>query len=342
MKNNIKKLVNLFAAIAIFMVVGCENNDSLSDRVSITEVKPIEQYQGDIATLQGKGLDKVNYVFVGAIDAPFTYAAGVISFKVPGATLPGKNIITLVIGDKDRVTSEINVLVRPVPTISVITPSAAAAGETVTIYGTNLNNSPSIKVGGVAATVVSSTASKLVFTVPVVANNKVASPIELTTTFGTVASTSTFYASKNLILNSELELGAGDNFTNWGKWNGGSAMFATSVAGESYYGRALKATGVGAVGGEWKTQFGADKSPTTIGAKYLVYMWIKGSTAAGSMRFSTSATGGAAYGGAITIGTNWKQVTFTFTANSDATAIVLDMGLKTDTYYVDNITMVAQ
>lgn len=340
MKKNIKIIVKFLMTLAIFMVVSCENSDSLSDQVSITEVKPLVQYQGDDVTIAGNGLDKVNYVFIGNFDAPFSYESGAITFKVPNGAPAGTNIVTLVIGDKVRVTSELKVLVKPIPTISVITPSAAAAGENVTIYGTNLNNNPSIKVSGVAATVVSSTDTKLVFTVPVVANNKVASPVVLTTTFGTVSPTSIFYASKNLVLNGELELGTGDNFTNWGKWNGGSLMFATTAAGESYYGRALKATGDGRA--EWRTQFGADKSPTTIGAKYLVYMWIKGSTTAGSMRFSTSATGGAAYGGNNTIGKDWKQVTFSFTANSDATAVVLDMGIKTDTYYVDNITMVAQ
>jgi len=342
MKKNIIKLLSISSLMIFFMFLGCENNDSLSDSVAIKSITPTDPYQGDVATLKGSGLENVNYVFVGLFDAAFTYNSGVISFKVPNAAPAGKNVVTMVVGDKTRITSEITVQIKPIPTIAVISPSAAAPGENVTITGTNLNNSTTIKVGGVAATVISATATKIVFTVPVVSNNTVASSIALTTTFGTVTSTSTFYASKNLLLNSELELGTGDSFTNWSKMNGGATMFATVVSGEFYSGRALKATGFGSVGGEWRTQFGADKSPTIIGAKYLVYMWIKGSTAAGSMRFSTNATGGAAYGGANTIGTDWKQVTFTFTANSVATGVVLDMGLKTDTYYIDNITMVTQ
>lgn len=341
MKNNIKKLLNLFAIIAFFGVISCENDDSSSNNsVTVNKVTPEVQYIQDTATLEGTGLDQVKYVFVGNYDAPFTISEGVISFVIPGGVKPGANPITLVMDDNYRVTSSINVLVKPIPTLTTITPSAAAAGENVTLYGTNLNNSPTIKVGGVAATVVSVTDTKLVFTVPTVSNSTIASPVVLTTTFGNASTTSTFYASKNLLLNSELELGTGDNFNNWGKWNGGAAMFATTAAGESYYGRALKATGDGRA--EWRTQFASDQTPTTIGKKYLVFMWIKSSTTGGSMRFSTNASGGAAYGGNITIDTTWKQVTFEFTANSATTAIALDMGLKTNTYFVDNITMVAQ
>lgn len=340
MKNNIKKLLNLFAIIAFLMALSCENDDSASNSVTVTTVNPKVQYIQDTATLEGTGLDQVKYVFIGNYDAPFTISEGVISFVIPAGVKPGTNPITLVIDNNYRVTSSIDVLIKPIPTLATITPSAAAAGENVTIYGTNLNNNPTIKVGGVAGTVVSATDTKLVFTVPTVTNNTVSSSVEVTTTFGKAAIASTFFASKNLLLNSELELGTGDNFNNWGKWNGGAAMFATTVADESYFGRALKATGDGRA--EWRTQFVSDQTPTTIGKKYLVFMWIKSPTTGGSMRFSTNASGGAAYGNAITIDTTWKQVTFEFTANSATTAIALDMGLKTNTYFVDNITMVAQ
>jgi hypothetical protein len=339
MKNIIKKLLNLFAIIAFLMALSCENDDASSDSVTVAKVTPEVQYIQDTATLEGTGLDQVKYVFVGNYDAPFTISEGVISFVIPAGVKPGTNPITLVMDDNYRVTSSINVLVKPIPTLAIITPSAAAAGENVILYGTNLNNSPTIKVGGVAATVVSVTDTKLVFTVPTVSNNTISSTVVVTTTFGTASTTSTFYASKNLLLNSELELGTGDNFNNWGKWNGGAAMFATSASGESYYGRALKAIGDGRA--EWRTQFASDQTPTTIGKKYLVFMWIKSSTTGGSMRFSTNASGGAAYGGNLTIDTAWKQVTFEFTANSATTAIALDMGIKTNTYFVDNITMIA-
>jgi len=341
MKNNIKKLLNLFAVIAFFTAVSCDDDNS-SPNVTVTKVNPGVQYIQDSATLEGTELDQVKYVFVGNIDAPFTLNGGVITFVVPAGVKPGTNPITLVVDNDMRVTSSIDVLVKPVPTLTTINPSAAAAGENVTVYGANLNNSPTVTVGGVAATVVSADDSKVVFTVPAVANNKVSSTVEVTTKFGKVATTSIFYASKNLLLNSGLELGAGDNFDNWGKWNGGTAMFASTVPSEVYSGRALKATGVGSVGGEWKTQFGSDEVTTTIGSKYLVYMWIKGATAGGNMRFSTNESAGAQYGGGIDIGTQWQQVRFEFTAKSAKTKIVLDMGLKAVTYHVDNITMVAQ
>src|SRR5688572_16787497 len=149
MKNNIKKLLNLFAVIAFFTAISCEDDDS-SSNVTVTKVNPEVQYINDNATLEGTGLDQVKYVFVGNIDAPFTLNNGVITFMVPAGVKPGTNQITLVVDNDVRVTSKIDVLVKPIPTLTTITPSAAAAGENVTVYGANLNNSPTVTVGGVA------------------------------------------------------------------------------------------------------------------------------------------------------------------------------------------------
>lgn len=338
MKNNMKKLFSLFAIVASLLLVGCDNNDT-AESVSVLSVTPAEQYVQDYATIEGAGLGSVQYVFVGQAEASFTIENNILSFQIPTAATLGNNVVTLAMKDNYRVTTEIGVLKKPIPSIYQVTPSAAAAGENVTIYGEFLDYAPQVSVGGVAATVVSSDSEKLVFTVPVVSNNTLSSNIEVITTFGSAASTSTFYASKNLILNSELELGGGDDFTNWGKWNGGAAMFATSASGESYYGRALKATGDGR--DAWRTQFVSDAVNTTIGSRYLVFMWIKGETGTGNMRFSTNASGGAAYGGNLNISTQWQQVTFEFTANSAQTRVVLDMGATATTFFVDNITMVA-
>ena len=338
MKNNIKRHCGFLALITSLFLMGCDNNND-AESVSVLSVSPAEQYVQDIATIEGSGLDQVQYVFVGQVESSFTVEGNTLSFEVPTAATLGKNVVTLAMKNHYRLTTEIGVLKKPIPAVKTITPSAAAAGENVTIYGENLENVPQVKVDGVAATVVSSTSTKLVFTVPVVSNNKISSEIEVKTTFGTITSTTKFYASKNLLLNSELELGSGDDFTNWGKWNGGAAMFATTAAGESYYGRALKATGDGR--DAWRTQYVSDPVNTTIGSKYLVYMWIKGATGTGNMRFSTNASGGAAYGANINISTQWQQVTFEFTANSAQTRVVLDMGATTTTFFVDNITMVA-
>lgn len=337
MKNSIKKLLNFCAVILLAATYGCDANDDATNEVSVTKVFPEIQYMADPATLEGSGLDQVKYVFVGNFDAPFTYSEGIITFIVPASATPGTNKITLVMNDNYRVTSTIDVMIKPIPTVTTITPSAAAAGENVTLYGTNLNNSATVKVGGVNATVVSATATKLVFTVPTVSNNTRSAAVVVTTTFGTASPASIFYASKNLILNSELEVGVGDVFDSWSKFNGATFLVATSVKDESYYGRALKATGDGRA--PWRTQFVSSFAPTVVGRKYLVFMWIRSTAANGSIRFSTDPS--PIYGNDITIGTDWRQVTFEFTANAALTRIALDMGSKTNVYFVDNVTMVA-
>lgn len=338
MKTNIKKILNLAVIIASFAAMSCDSNDSDSSNVTITSVGPSEQYIQDYVTVEGDGLENVQYVFIGNFDSPYRVENGILKFQIPAGVTPGVNPVTLVIDNKTRVTSQVTVLVKPIPKVTILSPSAAAAGENVTIYGENLDKAPKVTVGGVNATVVSSTFSKLVFTVPTVPANTISSTVEVTTTFGKISAESMFYASKNLILNSELELGTGDNFDNWGKWNGGTLMVQTKVASEVYFSRGLKSTGDGR--DAWRTQFGSDDVTTTIGKKYLVFMWIKSNVAA-KMRFSTNESAGAQYGADIATTTTWKQVSFEFTAKSAKTKIVLDMGATTSTLFVDNITMVA-
>jgi hypothetical protein len=341
MKKYIKKLYASLAIFAMIITVGCTNDDLTSSGVSITKVNPTAIFPSETITVEGTGFEKVEHVFVGSIEADYQVEGANLVVTVPTTSVVGVNTITLIMPNNYRVTAEVEVLLRPIPVVATISPSAAAPGKNITLRGINLNNLKTVTIGGIAATVVSSTATQLVVTVPTGVVSTVSVPIVVVTAGGTATSTSTFYASENLLLNSELELGTGDEFTNWGKWNGGSAMFATSAAGESYTGRALKATGAGSVGGEWKTQFGSDGVATSIGGKYIVYMWIKGASAGGNIRFSTNESAGSQYGGGIDISTEWKQVKFEFTATSASTKIVLDMGLKAVTYFIDNITMVA-
>lgn len=345
MKNNLKKLFNVFIAIAIIITHSCNTDDESASKVTVAKVSPETQFMTDPATIEGSGLNNVKYVFVGKFDARFTLNDGIITFIVPASAPVGPNVITLVMEDNYRVTSTIDVKIKPIPTVSTITPSAAAAGENVSIYGTNLNFNTTVKVGTVDATVVSATDTQVVFRVPTIPNNTRSTPVTVTTTFGSASPVSRFFATNNLILNSELELGAGDVFTNWSKFNGAAGLLSTRVAGESYFGRGLRVIGDGrSLTQQWRTQFVSDRITTVIGRRYLVFMWIRSTAANGSIRFSTMPTGGGSsiFGGDITIGTDWTQVTFEFTANSPQTQISLDMGSRTNTYFVDNITMVNQ
>ena len=140
---------------------------------------------------------------------------------------------------------------------------------------------------------------------------------------------------QNIILNSDLELGDGDNFDNWGMWNGADRMTAetTEVHGGA---RALKVVN-SAAANPWDTQFVSDPVSTEVDKEYTATMWVKGETA--TVRFSTNAGAGALYGPDYTITSEWQQVSWDFVANDTSISLVLDMGASQATFYVDDIEL---
>jgi endo-1,4-beta-xylanase len=147
-------------------------------------------------------------------------------------------------------------------------------------------------------------------------------------------------APASIILNGGFELGSGDNFTNWNKYNGGTSF--TEGTGAEFVrsgSRSLKVTvAADNPGGQWRVQLASDLMPTEVGKAYKVTFWIKAATAGGSMRLSTQPS--AQYQGDQTIGTDWAPVSWTFTAKDPETRILFDMGAKANTYYVDDVTVV--
>lgn len=142
---------------------------------------------------------------------------------------------------------------------------------------------------------------------------------------------------KNLLLNGDLEAGSGDDFDNWGKWNGADRM--TEETTDVYQGsRALKVVNPSA-GNEWDTQFVSDAAETVADANYTVTFWIKGDE--GIVRISTAADAGNQYGPNFTVTSEWQQYTWEFTANDTATRILLDMGVSAASYVVDDIKLIA-
>ena len=142
---------------------------------------------------------------------------------------------------------------------------------------------------------------------------------------------------ENLLLNAYMAEGDGDDFTNWGKFNGADRV--TSEAVETLVGsRALNVSNP-VDGNPWETQFVSDAVATEDGEDYTVSLWIKGDPVV--VRFSTNpGVGGDQYGGDYTANADWTQYAFTFTANSATTLIALDMGATGGNFYVDAIEMV--
>ncbi|HQK40805.1 MAG TPA: carbohydrate binding domain-containing protein, partial [Flavobacterium alvei] len=126
-----------------------------------------------------------------------------------------------------------------------------------------------------------------------------------------VTGTSLTMNAQNLVLNSNLEAGTGNTFTNWTTWgNPNLTQELTETHGGA---RALKAISSGV--NEWDAQFITDAMTTVVGTSYEVTFWIKSVGGASTMRTSVS-SGTNYYQGPQTIGTAWQQVTYAFTANS--------------------------
>lgn len=140
---------------------------------------------------------------------------------------------------------------------------------------------------------------------------------------------------KNILPNGDLELGDGNNFENWGMWNGADRMTAetTEIHGGA---RSLKVVNA-AAGNSWDSQFVSDPVEIEVGKEYTASMWVKGETA--TVRFSTNAAAGALYGPDYTVTSEWQQVTWDFTANDASTRLVLDMGVSQATFYIDDIEL---
>ncbi|WP_108423617.1 carbohydrate binding domain-containing protein [Flagellimonas amoyensis] len=147
-----------------------------------------------------------------------------------------------------------------------------------------------------------------------------------------------------ILLNGGFEEGAGDDFTNWSKFNGADLLTATTASDEVRNGdRALRAVGFGS--DAWRTQLASDAVPTEDGVEYTASLWIKaapGPGNGGSIRMSTTGNGEAQYQGNVTVTTEWQKVEWIFTANGTQTGIVLDLGATLDAvYFIDDVSLLA-
>ncbi len=139
-------------------------------------------------------------------------------------------------------------------------------------------------------------------------------------------------SNDSLILNGGLEEGEGDEFTNWGKYNGGDRMTVetTDVLSGS---RAMKVSN-DADGNPWDAQFVSDAATTEVDVTYVASFWAKGT---GTVRFSTKPDATAKYGPDYLFTSEWTKYSFEFIANEPSTNISLDMGASMGTFIIDNI-----
>lgn len=141
----------------------------------------------------------------------------------------------------------------------------------------------------------------------------------------------------SLLLNGTFEGGSGNNFTNWGAWNGAASITAGAGANEVHEGaRSFKAT-VAASGNPWSVQLASDLFSTTVDASYRVSFWIKAASNGGKIRLSTGTT--AQYSSDYNTSTAWTQINWTITARDAETRILFDVGSTANTYYIDDVTV---
>lgn len=345
----------LMALLMILVVFNCTNEDdaithSLSDVSSrITGFGSEITGAGASLTVNGSQMDKVLRVFIGDLVVPSKTFTNVsesgFTFSVPPTASVGVAKVMLVWPGSERGFTTIEVV--PLQVINSIHPLSGNQGEIVTVHGTNLSIVTGVKFGTVSGTITENTGTQLKFTVPAgITTGKVS----LVSPAGIVNSTPDFVAcdadpnnidcKPALTLNSGFENGAGDNFDNWAKFNGGNFMTATTAPSEVFRGtRALKVVRDGSLApDQWRIQMASDLVDTDIGASYTVYAWVKASVAGGRFRFSTQPS--ALYGGDTDIPTAWTRISWTFTANVDDTRVVLDLnGAPVTTFFIDDVKL---
>lgn len=138
-----------------------------------------------------------------------------------------------------------------------------------------------------------------------------------------------------------------NTFSGWAFYNqNGGSSFGVATGTNAYAGNnALQATNAGGIA-RWGLQIGTPAFPTVNGQTYTLNLWIKAKTPnANFIQFSTRDGNGGnetQYTNSATrISGDWTQISYSFTAISNATVITLNLGDETaNTYYIDNICVV--
>ncbi len=337
------RLISLFFAVSFTcLMVSCQDDDTVAE-VSIVNVLPEEIFPGDEVTIEGENFNSVLFVFINNDQVPFQLDGNQITFNTPTSGGVGNRKVTLVMAAGYTVEMDITLIPRVFPIIEAISTNAAPEGSNVTMVGTSLNNNlQSVTFGGVEANVVSASDTELVVTVPSGLTENSEVPIVVTTEGGEGSPFGKFWVGENLALNEGFELGDGDDFDNWNKFNGADQLTATGESNEAYFGRSLRAVGVGP--NPWNTQMASDNLPTQDGVEYTLSILIRGQQGTpgdgGNIRFSTNPN--ALYSADYTITTEWQQIEWVFTGNVNPARMVLDLGaVEGAVYFIDNVTLVA-
>jgi alpha-tubulin suppressor-like RCC1 family protein len=152
---------------------------------TISGFTPASGAPGDMVSISGTGFIGTTGVELGKIAVAFTFESDVlIMATVPVGALTATFSVTKASG---TATSAASFLVAP--TITSFTPASGIQGTSVTVKGTNLLDASAVSFGGIPATIISTTATTVVATVPVGSST---GTIAVTTPGGTTTSANAF------------------------------------------------------------------------------------------------------------------------------------------------------
>lgn len=344
MKSNLSKIALML--MAALMLVKCSEDEGTTYSATdvsnrITALSSTAPGQGAALTISGSQLDQVTRIFVGnnvvAKGNFISQEASSLTFTVPPSSVLGKNALMVVWPNFARAIDTITVV--QFHTISSVAPTAAAAGQPVTLLGLNLNLVDEIDVNGTAVTnIISKTSGMIRFTMPAGATT---GRVTVTSDAGSFTSAATLIACEGnpnhiackptINTNGSFEDGITGIVNNAGTpgtgtapgWSlGGSRIVAEVVENEFFDGNKSVKITVNSVGANpWDIQ-PTSSMPIEQDATYRLSLWVKGSGLV-SIKFALDqggTPGWTEYGGSNTVAVNnsqWQEITYDFTPTGD-------------------------
>ncbi|MFA0964972.1 carbohydrate binding domain-containing protein [Roseivirga sp. BDSF3-8] len=317
---------------------------------------------GAESTVLGNNLSGVEFVMIdGQLSPDVEASESAVTFTVPIDPAPSLGMVdvVLIFSGQERAYAQIEVVANP--SVSLVYPMSGFAGDEITLIGTNLDAVEEAGIGAAAGTIVSQTGSSLTLSVPSGAQD--GDNFYLISSSGTRTDTEFSFISceangsltacqPSVVLSGGFEQGDASSLENWNIYNTGNPSGDATVtvgtgSDEVLTGsRSMKVINPTAYPGQqWRVQVASNPFPTTEGKTYFVSYWVKAESDGGSIRLSTQPN--ASYQGDQSIGTQWQEVTWSFTVNDTdpdqtETVIVFDMGQEANTYYIDNVRVVEE
>ncbi len=166
-KFKLRQLAFMSCAVLLSLTMSCNEKDDDGDVLIpvITSVSPESGEPGDAVTITGTDLSEATAVMFGTVEATITAnTATEIMTSVPEGATTGKVSVTTA-GGTAVSTADFQVIIIGAAGVESVSRISAQAGENVTLTGTEMSTVSAVSIGGVDATIVSTTESTVEITV---------------------------------------------------------------------------------------------------------------------------------------------------------------------------------